>query len=74
MLQLVLIEIRALEDQNLPKARDLANVMHNVPLALFSAPENWAREKKALLARAELAGLGGYLGRLVKHCAPEDIE
>ena len=73
VLQLVLIEIRALEDQNLARARDLANIMHNVPMALFSTPESWAGAKKALFARAEHVGLRSYLENLVAHCAPEDI-
>lgn len=73
ILQLVLIEIRALEDHNLPRARDLANVMHNVPTALFGKPENWAREKAALLARAEHVGLGDYLNGLIAHCAPDGV-
>ena len=72
VLQFVLIEIRALEDDKLHRARDLANIMHNVPTALFNTPEGWARAKSALMARAEHAGLGEYLAGLVAHCAPED--
>lgn len=68
VLRLILIEIRALEDDRLPRARDLANLMHNVPSALFVGAEVWSKEKQAIIGRAEAAGLGQYLQNLIEHC------
>ncbi|MFC7378573.1 hypothetical protein [Brevundimonas sp. GCM10030266] len=67
MTEVALLEIRALEDANLPRARDLANIFHGVPNALFLAPDAWEAHKKALFGRAKAAGLEDFIRRNLEH-------
>lgn len=67
MLRIAFLEIRALDDATVARARKLANIYHNVPTALFGAPESWEREKKALFARARAAGLEEFIRRDLAH-------
>lgn len=65
ILGIALVEIRALGDDDASKARDLADLMHNVPSALFCGEDVWGREKRRILAQADRCGLGSWLDQLL---------
>lgn len=67
ILRYVLLEIRALEDSNLPRARDLANIVHNLPTALVSDDVDWERVSKNIKSRAAAHKLEGYIDGLIAH-------
>ena len=67
MTRITLLEIRALEDANLPRARDLANIFHGVPTALFLEPEAWEAHKRILFDRAKAAGVEDFIRRDLEH-------
>lgn len=69
MIRIALLEIRALEDANLPRARDLANIFHGVPAALFLEPEAWEAHKQVLFGRAKAVGLEDFIRRDLEHLA-----
>lgn len=67
LLRYVLLEIRALEDSDLPRARDLANIVHNLPTALVSHDVDWNHISKNLRSRAAAHKLEGYIDGLIAH-------
>ncbi len=67
MLRIALLEIRALDDKDLHRARDLANIYHNLPSMLFGDLAAWERHKSVIFNRAETAGLAEFIRRDLAH-------
>lgn len=74
LLRYGVIEIRALENDKLYRARDIANIMHNIPMLLVSENPDWEDAHKHIMSRARACGLEKYINNLIVHIEGECIK
>ncbi|WP_374596960.1 hypothetical protein [Brevundimonas sp.] len=66
-LRYIILEIRSLDDEKLFRARDLANIVHNLPTALVDSDANWDNISGSIRSRAAAHNLELYIEGIISH-------
>jgi hypothetical protein len=67
LLRYALLEIRSLDGEKTQRSRDLADIFHNIPIALVDENADWDKTVSVFDSRVKYYGLSTYVENLKKH-------